>query len=64
MKFFKNRPECISDILNESLWLNDDIMVKNIYLYLKRWENNGVSQVRYVLNKNGEFLTHEELKQK
>ncbi len=64
MKFFKNGPECISDILNESLWLNDNIMVNKNYLYLKNWENNGISQVRDILNENGEFLTHEELKQK
>ncbi len=55
-------PECISDILNESLWLNDNIMVNKNYLYLKSWENNGISQVRDILNENGEFLTHEELK--
>ncbi len=39
-------------------------MVNKNYLYLKSWENNGISQVRYILNENGEFLTHEELKQK
>ncbi len=41
-------------------------MVNNNYLdlYLKRWENNGISQVKDILNDNGECLTHEELKQK
>ncbi len=42
MKFFKNGPDCISDILNESLWLNDKIMVKKNYLNLKNWENNDI----------------------
>ncbi len=64
MKFFINGPECISDILNESLWLNDNIMVNKNYLYLKSWENNGISPIRDILNDNGEFLKHEELKQK
>ncbi len=64
MKFFKNGQECISDIINESLWLNDNIMVNTNYLYLKSWENNGISQIRDILNENGEFLKHEELKQK
>ncbi len=39
-------------------------MVNKNYLYLKSWENNGISQVRDILNENAEFLTHEELKQK
>ncbi len=39
-------------------------MVNKNYLYLKSWENNGISQVRDILNENGEFFTHEELKQK
>ncbi len=39
-------------------------MVNKNYLYLKSWENNGISQFRDILNENGEFLTHEELKQK
>ncbi len=56
MTFFKNGPECISDILNESLWLNDNIRVNKNYLYLKSWENNGISQIRDVLNEIGEFL--------
>ncbi len=64
MKFFKNGPECISDILNELLLLNDNIMVNKNYPYLKSWENNGISQIRDILNENGEFLKHEELKQK
>ncbi len=54
MKFFKNGLECISYILNESPWLNDNIMVNKKYLYLKSWENNGVSQVRDILNERGE----------
>ncbi len=64
MKFFKHGPECISDILNESLRVNDNIMVNKTYLYFKSWENNGILQVRDILNENGEFLKHEELKQK
>ncbi len=64
MKFFKNGPECISDILNESLWLNDNIMVNKDYLQLKSWVNNAISQIRNILNEYGEFLKHEELKQK
>ncbi len=61
MKFFENGPECISDILNELLWLNDNIIVNKIFLYLTSWENNAISQVRDILNENGEFLTHEEI---
>ncbi len=38
-----------------------NIMVNKNYLYLKSWENNGISQVRDMLNENGEFFTHEEL---
>ncbi len=40
------------------------IMVNKNYLYLKSWENNGISQIRDILNENGEFLKCEELKQK
>ncbi len=64
MKFFKNGPECTSDILSESLWLNDNIMVNKNYLNLKSWENNGISQIRDILNEIDEFLKHEALKQK
>ncbi len=64
MKFFKNGPECISDILNESLWLNDNIMVNKNYLYLKSWENNSISQVRDIFKRKWSISYHEELKQK
>ncbi len=41
MKFFKNRPECISDILIESLWLNDNIMVNKKLSIFKKLGKQG-----------------------
>ncbi len=39
-------------------------MINKTYLYLKSWQNNGISQITDILNENGEFLKHEKLKPK
>ncbi len=60
MKFFKTEIEHINEILNQSLWINSSITVNNNYIYVKNWENCGYT--KDILNKNGSYLTHKELK--
>ncbi len=50
--------------MNQSLWLNSSITVNNNYIYVKNWENCGITYIKDILNKNGSFLTHKELKSK
>ena len=40
MKYFKQEPKNIQEILEESLWLNERIKIRNKHIYFKEWEKN------------------------
>ncbi len=65
MSLFKQEPINTTKILDQSLWLNQNISINNKYVYLKKnWENKGISYLRDILNGKCEPLMHNELKQK
>jgi len=64
MKYFKEKPTNLKEILHESIWLNENITIKKKYLYLKSWENKGIIVIRDLFNEFGTLLSHAELVQK
>jgi len=61
MKYFKKKPQSTTEILNESLWLNEYIKAENKYIYIKDWENKNITQIKHLFNERGEQLSHKEL---
>ena len=64
MKDFKKEPINLTEILNESLWLNDRIRTKKGHIYIKSWEIKNILMMRDLFNEFGILLTHNELKNK
>ena len=48
MKYFKNNPDTVQEILDESLWLNKNIQMGNKYIYIKEWEKKHFQNKRSV----------------
>ena len=64
MKYFKKQPENLNEILDESLWLNEHIKIKNNYIYFKNWEEKNILKVRDLFNQFGKLMKHEDLTEK
>ena len=45
-------PDTISEILNESIWLNKRILVGNVPIYYKTWIKVGIITIKDCLNRN------------
>jgi len=54
--FCQTSPVSKEDILNQILWNNRFIVVKNKSLYFPKWHNAGIMTVRDITNDQGEFL--------
>ncbi len=63
MKYFKQQPETIKEITDQSLWLNEYIKINKKYVYFKNWEIKEI-QISDIIDNSGKLLTHEELKTK
>jgi exonuclease III len=64
MKYFKLEPINFTEILNESLWLNQRIKTTQGHIYIKSWESNNILTVRNLFNEFGILLSHNELTSK
>ncbi len=64
IKYFKLGPVNLMDILTQSLWLNNNVTTNKELLYWKAWGEQGIAQLKDVLNNHNLYLTHEELKNK
>ncbi len=64
MKYFKLDPVNLMDILTQSLRLNNNVTTNKELLYWKTWEDEGIAQLKDILNNHNLYLTHEELKNK
>ncbi len=63
MKYFKQKPEIIIEITDQSLWLNEYIKINKKYVYFKNWEIKGIHKISDIMDNSGKLLSHEELKQ-
>ncbi len=61
MKDFKKTPTNLIQILNLSLWLNENLKINNTYLYSKHFIDKVILYIKDILDNNGNFLNHLEL---
>ncbi len=61
MKKFKQTPSNLIQILNQSIWLNENLKINNKYMYNKQFTNKGILYIKDILDDNGDFLTHNEM---
>ncbi len=62
---WKKEPWIAQDILEQSIWINKDIIINNKCIFWKSWKNAGILYINDIINKaNGHFLTHKELQKK
>jgi hypothetical protein len=61
MKYFKQKPTNIKEILDQSLWLNENIKIGNKYIYFKEWEKKGINKISDLFNKFGILYSHNQL---
>ncbi len=64
MKYFKQKPETIKEITDQSLWLKEYIKINKNYVYLKNWEIKGIHKISDIIDTSGKLLSYEELKTK
>ena len=53
-------PETISEVLNESIWLNELILVGNVPIHSKSWIKAGILTTKDCLNGNS-FMSQAQL---
>ena len=56
-------PETISEVLNESIWLNERILVGNVPIHNKTWIKAGILTIKDYLNGNS-FMSQAQLMKK
>ena len=56
-------PETISEVLNESIWLNERIIVGNVPIHNKTWIKAGILTIKDCLNGNS-FMSQAQLMEK
>ncbi len=48
--------------MNESLWYNSFLNLNTDTLFLKRWSNKWINKIKHIINEQGQFLSHNQLK--
>ncbi len=62
MRHFKKDTNTSQDILEQSLWLKNNITINNKIIYWKSWSKAGIMYINDIIKQhNGIVLTHEEL---
>ncbi len=56
MKYFKQEPTNLLDILNQSIWYNNWIKTGKNYLISNRLEHKGISKIKYILHEKCDFI--------
>jgi hypothetical protein len=62
MKYLKKQAVSRNEILDEALWLNENIKVNHKYMYISQWEQNNINKIRDLVDDFGNMLTHDQLK--
>ena len=50
-----------SNILNSSIWYNENITIESKPIFWKRWYKQGIKHVKDIINEDGSFITIERL---
>ena len=64
MKYFKKESNNIHEILDQSLWYNENLKINKDYIYLRNWESAGINTIRDLLSDYGTFFNISELNKK
>ncbi len=60
MNNFKKEPTTAQYVLEQSIWLNDQITVNNKCIHWKSWKHTGILYINDIINpSNGNILSHE-----
>ncbi len=59
---FKKEPLTTVETLNKSLWHNSFLNSNSDTLFLKSWSNKGINKIKHIINEQGQFLCHNQLK--
>ncbi len=55
MKNFKQPPNNLIYMLNQSLWLNENLKIDKNVLYNKQLIDKGILYIKYIVDDNGNF---------
>ncbi len=58
----EKEPLTIVETLNQSLWYNSFLNSNTETLFLKSWSNKGTNKIKHIINEQGQFLSHNQLK--
>ncbi len=59
MNNFKKEPTTAQDILEQSIWLNDQITINNKCIHWESWKKTGILYINDIINpSNGHFFHH------
>ena len=58
------KPQNMSEVIEEILWDNENILINSKPLFNQHWINHGINKVKDILNDNCVFLTREEIEAK
>ncbi len=64
MKYFKQEPTSLLDILNQSILYNNWIKSGKNYLINNRLENKGISKIKDILDEKYDFIDQSKINQK
>ncbi len=59
---FMKEPFNTQQILKQPLWFNSHISSNPDIMYITKWSIKGINQIKDIIDKNGSFLLHEQLK--
>ena len=63
-KYQQKVPESRTEIMQQVLWFNSNICIKEKPVYHKGWHEAGITRISDIVNENGTFLKYDDIKQK
>ncbi len=64
IKNFLKEPVNTTQILKQSLWFNSNISSKPHIVHIIKWSMKGTNQIKDIIDKNGNLMSHDQLKEK
>ncbi len=64
IKYFSKEPVNTTQILKQSLWFNSHISSNPDIVYIIKWSMKGINQIKNIIDKNGNLMSHDQLKEK
>ena len=58
---YNKQPQSISNVLNEIIWKNENILIDRKPVYKQKWEFSGINRIMDLLENNGQFKSLEQI---